>query len=474
MYSQILLKAKLKLTLKNKSLILKITLLIILPLITCLSFSAIANPKVNGSTNVSNGSINDISQSVQSDIPRLEIIYHHLHQSPELSKQEFKTAKFLTKELRHYGFEVTEGIAKTGVVAILKNGNGPTVMLRADTDALPVLEKTGKAYASTVTAVNDLGESIPVMHACGHDVHMTVLLGTAKQMVKYKDNWQGTLMLIAQPGEEVGYGAKQMLAEGLFEKFPVPDYNITMHVSADLPAGKVGYVKGYAMANVDSVDISVKGIGGHGAYPHKTKDPVVMAAEIILKLQTIVSREMSSLESAVITVGSIHGGTKHNIISNEVKLQLTVRSYSDQSRDFLLKRIEEVSHGVAKTAGMPDDLLPDVIVKEEYTPSVYNQPEFTQQVVNHLKGVIGEGNVVAVDPVMAGEDFSRFGRTKEKIPSTLLWLGAVNAEKYKVAKEQSKGLPTLHSEKFAPDAKPTILTGVQGMTVNAINLLQKY
>lgn len=433
-------------------------------LFTLLYLIALLSPSVNAE---------ELKQSIQSDITHLEKIYHHLHQTPELSKFEFKTAKFLAKELRQYGYEVTEGLAKTGLVAILKNGNGPTVMLRADTDALPVLEKTGLAYASTAIMNNESGKSVPVMHACGHDVHMTVLLGTAKQMVKYKDNWQGTLMLIAQPGEEVGYGAKLMLAEGLFEKFPLPDYNIAMHVSADLPAGKVGYVKGYAMANVDSVDVLIKGIGGHGAYPHNTKDPVVLAAEIILKLQTIISREISPLESAVITVGSIHGGTKHNIIGNEVKLQLTVRSYSDQSRNFLLKRIEQISHGVAKTAGMPSELLPEVVVKEEYTPSVYNQPEFTQQVVNNLEQTLGNDNVVPVDPVMAGEDFARFGRTKEKIPSTLLWLGAVNQEQYKSAKENNEILPSLHSEKFAPDAKPTILTGVQGMTANAIKLMKK-
>ena len=436
----------------------KTYLFILLYLVTQLSFSVCAD---------------ELKQSVKRDIPRLEKIYHHLHQTPELSKLEFNTAKFLAKELRQYGYNVTEGLAKTGLVAILKNGDGPTVMLRADTDALPVLEKTGLAYASTATMNNESGKSVPVMHACGHDVHMTVLLGTAKQMIKYKDQWQGTLMLIAQPGEEVGYGAKLMLAEGLFEKFPLPDYNIAMHVSADLAAGKVGYVKGYAMANVDSVDVLIKGVGGHGAYPHNTKDPVVLAAEIILKLQTVISREISPLESAVITVGSIHGGTKHNIIGNEVKLQLTVRSYSDQSRDFLLKRIEQISHGLAKTTGLPNELLPEVVVKEEYTPSVYNQPEFTQQVVNNLEQVLGNENVVSVDPVMAGEDFSRFGRTKEKIPSTLLWLGAVNPEIYKEAKDNNKTLPSLHSEKFAPDAKPTILTGVAGMTANAIMLMKK-
>ncbi|MFT5451230.1 MAG: amidohydrolase [Enterobacterales bacterium] len=415
----------------------------------------------------------ELKQSVQNDIPYLEKIYQHLHQTPELSKAEFKTAKYLAVKLREYGFDVTEGIAKTGLVAILKNGKGPTVMLRADTDALPVLENTGVSYMSTATMVNAEGVSIPMMHACGHDMHMTVLLGTAKQMVKYKDDWQGTLMLIAQPAEEISYGAKQMLAEGLFEKFPVPDYNIAMHVSAALPAGKVGYVKGYAMANVDSVDVFVKGIGGHGAYPHKTKDPVMMAAEIIVKLQTVVSREISPLESAVITVGSIHGGTTHNVISNGVKLQLTVRSYSDITRDYLLKRIKEISHGVAKTAGMTDDLLPEVIIKDEYTPSVYNQPEFTQRVVNNIEQVIGKNNVVVTLPVMAGEDFARYGRTKEKIPSTLLWLGAVNADKYKDAIDNDKALPSLHSDKFAPDAEPTILTGVSSMTANAIKLMQK-
>jgi amidohydrolase len=437
---------------------LKTYLIIFLYLVISLPFSASAD---------------ELKQSVQSDIPYLEKIYHHLHQTPELSKAEIKTAKYLAKKLREYGFEVTEGIAKTGLVAILKNGDGPTVMLRADTDALPVLENTGVPYMSTATTVNESGITIPIMHACGHDMHMTVLLGTAKQMVKYKDDWQGTLMLIAQPGEEISYGAKQMLAEGLFEKFPLPDYNIAMHVSADLPAGKVGYVKGYAMANVDAVDVLVKGIGGHGAYPHKTKDPVMMAAEIVVKLQTVISREISPLDSAVITVGCIHGGTKHNIISNGVKLQLTVRSYSDQTRNYLLKRIEEISHGMAKTAGMSDNLLPEVIVQEEYTPSVYNQPEFTQLVINNLQQAIGKVNVVEALPVMAGEDFGRYGRTKEKIPSTLLWLGAVNPVKYKDAIDNNKGLPSLHSDKFAPDTIPTILTGVSGMTANAIKLMQK-
>ncbi len=389
--------------------------------------------------------------------------YKHLHQNPELSKKEHKTGEYIAKELAQLGFTVTPGLAGTGVVALYANGDGQTLMLRADMDALPVEEQTGLPYAS----------QIPVMHACGHDVHMTVVLGTAKQLIANKHAWQGQLLLVFQPAEEIGYGAKAMLNDGLFEKFPQPDFNLTMHVAADLLAGKIGYVKGYAMANVDSVDISVFGLGGHGAYPHKTKDPVVLAAQIITHLQTIVSREISPLDSAVITVGSIHGGTKHNIIGNEVKLQLTVRSYSDETREYLLSRIKEVSEGLARTSGLPETLLPKVVVKNENTPSVYNEPEYTQKLVNQLTRALGEEQVVIVDPVMAGEDFARYGRTKAKIPSALFWLGAVEPTRYQQAKNTGQALPSLHSAKFAPDAEKTIVTGVKGMTTMALSLLAK-
>ncbi|MBO9489347.1 amidohydrolase [Endozoicomonas sp. G2_1] len=410
--------------------------------------------------------------NIDQQLPALISTYQHLHQTPELSRRETKTAAFVAKKLKALGFEVTENIAETGLVAILKNGQGPTVMLRADMDALPVEEETGLHYASKVSAISPItNKEVPVMHACGHDMHMTVVLGTAEQMALNQQQWRGTLMLVFQPAEEIGYGANAMLQAGIFERFAEPDYNLTMHVSAELPAGQIGYVKGYAMANVDSVDISVFGKGGHGAYPHKTKDPVVIAAEIVTRLQTIISREISPLESAVITVGSIHGGTKHNIIGNEVKLQLTVRTYSDQSRNFILKRIEEISQGVAKTAGMPDDLLPKMTIKDEYTPSVYNQPEYTQGLVNTLTATLGETNVIAVPPVMAGEDFARYGRTTSKIPSALLWLGAVNPEQYQQAQQTGQSLPALHSSKFAPDAGTTIKTGVTGMTSLAMDLL---
>ena len=407
-------------------------------------------------------------------LPSLIETYQHLHQTPELSRREHNTAAFIAQRLQDMGFEVTAGVGETGLVALYKNGQGPTLMLRADMDALPVKEQTGLDYASTVMAESPITKKqVPVMHACGHDIHMTVVLGTAQKMLQHKQNWQGTLMLVFQPAEEIGHGARAMLEDGLFERFPEPDYNLTMHVSAELAAGKIGYVKGYAMANVDSVDITVFGKGGHGAYPHKTKDPVVIAAEIVTRLQTIISREISPLESAVITVGSIHGGTKHNIIGNEVKMQLTVRTYSDQSRDFILKRITEISQGVARTAGLSGSLLPTVKVRNENTPAVYNQPEYTQGLVTTLKSKLGEEQVVEVPPVMAGEDFARYGRTKSKIPSALLWLGSVDPKTMAQAKQQNKSLPALHSPKFAPSAKDTIKTGVTGMTELSMQLLAK-
>ncbi len=288
------------------------------------------------------------------DIDQLFGQYRHLHQNPELSLQEKNTSAYLAEQLRALGYEVVTGVGGYGLVATLRNGDGPTVLFRTDMDALPIAEQTGLPFSSTARAVNEAGETVPVMHACGHDIHMTVMLGIARQMMADKAGWQGTLLLLAQPAEEIGAGAKAMIADGLYDRFPVPDYNPAFHVSPDLPAGQIGYVSGYAMANVDSVDITVYGVGGHGAYPQKTKDPIVMAAQIILALQTIVSRELSPLDSAVVTVGSIHGGSKHNIIPDQVKLQLTVRSYADETRKFLLRRIRKISRGIARTAGMPE------------------------------------------------------------------------------------------------------------------------
>jgi hippurate hydrolase len=398
--------------------------------------------------------------------------YRHLHENPELSLQEMNTSAYLADQLAATGFEVTTGVGGYGLVAALRNGDGPVILFRADMDALPVEEQTGLPYRSTVRAVNAAGEDVPVMHACGHDIHMTVLLGIARQMAADKASWHGTLLLIAQPAEEIGAGARAMLADGLYERFPVPDYNLAFHVSPELPAGRIGYASGYALANVDSVDITIYGKGGHGAFPHTTKDPIVIAARTVLALQTLVSRELSPLDSAVVTVGSIHGGTKHNIIPDEVTLQLTVRSYSDETRDLLLRRIREISQGIAQAAGLPENRLPRITVKDEYTPAVYNNPGLLDRILPVLEATLGENAVTAVDPVMAGEDFARYGRTQEQVPGALLWLGAVNAQRYEAAQSDGEALPGLHSALFAPDAGPTIATGVRAMHAVLLELFQ--
>ncbi len=407
-----------------------------------------------------------------SDIDQLFDHYKYLHRNPELSLQEKNTSTYLAQQLAALGYEVELDLGGYGLVGRLNNGEGPTIMFRADMDALPIQEKTNLPFSSSVKSVNKAGEEVHVMHACGHDIHMAVFLGVARQMVLDKTKWQGTLLLIAQPAEEIGAGSKAMIADGLFEKFPVPDYNLGVHVSPDLPVGQIGYVSGYSMANVDSVDITIFGVGGHGAFPQKTKDPIVMASQIVLALQTIVSRELSPIESAVVTVGSIHGGTKHNIIPDQVKLQLTVRSYADETRDFLLRRIKEICQGIARTAGMPDNKLPMVTIKDEYTPSVYNSPELIDKIIPVLKSTLGDSAVIVFDPVMVGEDFSRYGRTKDKIPSALLWLGAVNEVQYETARKRGEVLPGLHSAYFAPDAKPTIETGVKAMSAVMLELFR--
>jgi hippurate hydrolase len=399
--------------------------------------------------------------------------YRHLHENPELSLQERNTSAYLAEQLAAAGFEVTSGVGGYGLVATLRNGDGPVILFRADMDALPVEEQTGLPFRSTVRAVNAAGEDVPVMHACGHDIHMTVLLGIARRMAANRSGWHGTLLLIAQPAEEIGAGARAMLSNGLYERFPVPDYNLAFHVSPELPAGRIGYVSGYALANVDSVDITVYGIGGHGAFPQQTKDPIVIAARIVLALQTLVSRELSPLESAVVTVGSIHGGTKHNIIPDAVTLQLTVRSYSDETRDFLLRRIREISQGIAQSAGLPEERLPRITVKDEYTPAVYNNPALLDRIIPVLEVTLGENAVTAVDPVMGGEDFARYGRTLEQVPGALLWLGAVNAQRYEAAQSDGEALPGLHSALFAPDAGPTIATGVRAMHAVLLELFQE-
>ncbi len=406
------------------------------------------------------------------NIDEIVNLYKFLHSNPELSWQEDKTASHLADILEADGYEVTRGVGKKGVVAILENGKGPTLMIRADMDALPVEEKTNLKYASKVRQINRFGKEVPVMHACGHDIHMSVLIGTAKNLISMKNSWSGTLMLVLQPAEEVGQGSLAMLEDGLFERFPRPDFNLALHVGGMGPAGTIGYQLGYAMANVDSVDIIVNGVGGHGAYPHTTIDPIVLASQIVLSLQTIVSRKIDPLEPAVVTVGSIHGGLKHNIISEEVRLQLTLRSYSDEVREKTIDEIKKIVKGLGIAAGLPESKMPKVLLKDEYTPALYNDPEFSRKVLGFISKEIGDENVSEISAVMGGEDFARYGRQDPKIPSLLFWLGGTSKEDWKKYQNNEIELVSIHSPFFAPDPKPTITTGIKAMSASALGLLK--
>ena len=397
-------------------------------------------------------------------------LYKDLHANPELSYQEFETSEKLANLLESIGYEVTRNVGGNGVVALLKNGNGKNIMFRADMDGLPVEEKTGARYASQKKVTNLDGEEVFTMHACGHDVHMTVLIGVAEYLFENKSEWQGNLILVLEPAEEVSGGARNMIKDGLFTRFPRPDYNLAFHVNAGMPTGKVGFLPGWAMANVDSVDITVKGIGGHGAYPHTTKDPIVIAANIVTQLQTIVSRQIAPTDPAVVTVGSIHGGTKHNVIPNEVKLQLTLRSYTDEVRNETISSIKKIAKGSAISAGLSEENYPVIEIKDEYTPAVFNNPSLVEKIQKSFVKSLGEKNVIKVSPVMGGEDFGMFGRVEPIIPTALFWLGAVNTKVYEKAQKEDLILPSLHSDLFLPDAEPAIATGVKAMTLAILDL----
>ncbi len=417
----------------------------------------------------------ELSTAITGDLPSLMSIYRDLHANPELSFQEFNTAAKLAKEARRLGFEVTEKVGQTGVVAVLKNGAGPTVLIRADMDGLPVIEQTGLAFASKAKGVSKSGTETGIMHACGHDTHMAAWVGTARQLATRKAQWSGTLVMILQPAEEIGAGAKAMLDDGLYTRFPKPDYAIAFHDAAQFPAGKIGYTSGFALANVDSVDIKVKGVGGHGAYPQTTKDPIVLAARIVGALQTLVSREIDPQDAAVVTVGSIHGGAKHNIISDEVTMLLTVRSYSDETRKLLLDGIRRIAKGEGGAAGMPDNKMPEVSVNEaEFTPATYNTPDLTAKIAGIFKDRFGEGQVISAPPVMGGEDFSQFYRAdKANVQSMIFWVGGVPQAEFDAAKSGGKALPSLHSPFWKPDAEKVIATGAEALTVAAIKLMPK-
>ncbi len=416
--------------------------------------------------------VSELQQRLAAEYPSLEELYKHLHRQPELSFQEEKTAARIAEELQKLGFEVTTKIGGHGLVGVMKNGAGPTLLIRTDLDALPITEQTGLDYASTARAADDRGDEVGVMHACGHDLHMTAFVGTARMLAHFKERWRGTLVMVGQPAEERGAGARAMLADGLFTRFPRPDYCIALHTNATLPAGTVGYCKGYALANVDAVDITVFGVGGHGAYPHTTKDPIVLSAQIILALQTIVSREVKPIEPAVVTVGSIHGGSKHNIIPDRVELQLTLRSYSDDVRQQALAAIERIIKNSARAAGVPEDRLPIMKIQDEFTPATYNDPELTDRLANIFRNVLGEKSVTPVEPVMGAEDFGLYGREQPKIPICMFWLGAVAPAKFEESIKEGTPLPSLHSPIFAPDREPAIKTGVTAMTAAALELLQ--
>src|SRR6478735_7459025 len=415
-----------------------------------------------------------LGEAIGADMPQLMTLYRDLHSNPELSMQEVRSPAKLAAEMRKLGFTVTEKVGKTGVVSVLTNGAGPTLLIRADMDGLPVVEQTNLPFASKVRATARSGVETGVMHACGHDTHMTAFIGTARRLAAMKDQWAGTLVMILQPGEETGEGARAMLDDGLFTRFPKPDTAIAFHDAAALPAGVIGITPGYALANVDSVDISVKGIGGHGAYPQTTKDPIVLASRIVMTLQTLVSRENDPASPAVVTVGSFQAGAKHNIISDEAKLQLTVRSYTPEVRKLLLDGIRRIARGEAIAAGMPEDKMPVVTVRDEmYTPATFNTEKLSARTLELFTQHFGAQRVMKTPAVMGGEDFSRLWLADKSIESLIFWVGGTPKAAWDAAKGDQAKLPSLHSPYWAPDAEAVISTATEAMTVAALDVLKK-
>jgi amidohydrolase len=416
------------------------------------------------------------------ELPSLLTIYKDIHTHPELSGYEERTAALVAKELRAAGCRVTEHVGKYensklkayGVVGVMKNGDGPTVLVRTDMDALPVEEDTDLPYASKVIAKNDEGKDVHVMHACGHDAHIAIFIGMARALAKLKDQWHGTIVFVGQPAEELGTGARALLRDGLYEKFGKPNFALGFHDKADLETGRIGVTEGYMTANVDTVDVTIRGVGGHGAYPHKTKDPIVLAAEVINAWQTIISRQNNPLDPIVITVGSIHGGTKSNIIPDEVKMQLTVRTYKPETRERVLAAIDRIAKGYATAAGVPSERAPIVTVsKDQFCPATYNNPELTKRLVTVWKSSLGDENVKIVDAVMGGEDFSEYSLSDHSVPAVNFHIGSVEPAKVAEYKQAGKELPTLHSSKFAPVPEPTIRVGIIAMTAAVLELTKK-
>ena len=415
----------------------------------------------------------DLVGVVAKEVPSLTELYKELHANPELSLHEEQSAARVAAELRKVGIEVTEKVGGHGIVGVLKNGEGPVVMVRTDLDALPVREQTDLPYSSSKTTKDDLGREVSVMHACGHDMHMACFVGTARTLVQLRDQWRGTVVMIGQPAEERVLGARLMLRAGLFSKFPKPDKALALHCSADMPHGTVGLTEGFALANVDTMEIVVKGVGGHGSMPNLCKDPVLLASQIVVALQSIVSREVRPGDPAVVTVGSIHGGTKSNIIPDEVRLQLTLRSYKKETRQHLIDSVKRITLAQAESAGMPKDKMPEIILSDDQTPALYNQPELAATVSKAIAGTLGADNVQTRDPSMGAEDFAEYGLTREKVPLCMFWLGTQSPATVAEAKAKGQTLPSLHSPFFKPVPEPTLQTGVQAMTAAVLALMPK-
>lgn len=421
----------------------------------------------------------DLKSSVQAQLPSLSDTYKHLHRNPELSHHEEKTSVFVAGELRKLGYTVTEHVGKYqdgtqayGIVATLENGQGPRLLLRTELDALPVVEKTGLDYASTVRTKNDQGQDVGVMHACGHDIHMTVLLGVAQEMVERKQQWHGTLMLIGQPSEETIDGARAMLADGLYERFGRPDYVLSEHDDSVTPAGSISIKGGPLLASSTSIDVTMHGVGAHGSAPQLSKDPVLMAAEFVVLAQSIVARQVDPQQPAVLTVGTIHGGTKRNIIPEEVTMGLTLRTYSDKVRDEIIADVRRTAEGIAIGYGVPQDRMPIVTVSQsEITPVTYNDSAMAERLRAVAVAALGADHVETSDSVMGSEDVGLF-TLGGKIPGVMYRLGAADPVRLQHAKETGVPLPGPHSPLFAPVYAPTITTGVTAMTAMALDLLK--
>jgi hippurate hydrolase len=423
-----------------------------------------------------------IENIAEGELPSLLAVYKDIHSHPELSAHEERTSAIIAKELRAAGCEVTEHFGKYdkpnlkgyGVIGLMKNGEGPRVLVRTDMDALPVEEKTGLPYASKVTTKDDEGKDVHVMHACGHDAHMAAFIGTVRALQRLKDQWHGTIMFVGQPAEETLNGARALLKGGLYDRFGKPDFALGYHDNASLETGKIAVCEGYTYANADFVNITVRGVGGHGALPHTTKDPIVLSAEIINALQTIASRENNPIDPVVVTVGSIHGGTKHNIIPDEVKMQINVRTYKPDVRERVLAAIDRIAKGLATAAGIPAERAPIVeVLPDQFAPATYNNPDLTRRLVAVWKKELGADNVEKIDPVMVSEDFSEYSLPDHSIPACDFFIGAVDPAKIADSKKTGTPLPSVHSSKFAPVPEPTIRVGIIGMTRAVLELMKK-